>query len=47
MKSYLSAPFRYFSNRLIEKVVAVTGDFKDSSDGIPSTDKVARADNFK
>ena len=47
MKSYLSAPFRYFSHRLIEKVVAVTGDYKDSSDGIPSIEEVARADNFK
>jgi len=47
MKSYLSAPFRYFSHRLIEKVVAVTGDFKDSSDGIPSIEEVARADNFQ
>ena len=47
IKSYLSAPFRYFSHRLIEKVVAVTGDFKDSSDGIPSIEEVARADNFK
>ena len=46
MKSYLSAPFRYFSHRLIEKVVAVTGDYKDSSDGIPSIEEVARADNF-
>ena len=46
MKSYLSAPFRYFSHRLIEKVVAVTGDYKDSSDGIPSIEVVARADNF-
>ena len=35
IKSYLSAPFRYFSHRLIEKVVAVTGDFKDSSDQTP------------
>ena len=47
MKSYLSAPFRYFSHRLIEKVVAVTGDYKDSSDGISSIEEVARADNFK
>ena len=46
MKSYLSAPFRYFSHRLIEKVVAVTGDYKDSSYGIPSIEEVARADNF-
>jgi hypothetical protein len=27
--------------------VAVTGDFKDSSDGIPSIKEVARADNFE
>ena len=47
IKSHLSAPFRYFSHRLIEKVVAVTGDFKDSSDGIPSIEEVARTDNFK
>jgi hypothetical protein len=46
IKSHLSGPFRYFSHRLIAKVVEQVGDFKDSSGDPPSVEEMARADYF-
>jgi hypothetical protein len=47
IESHLAGPFRYFTHRLIAKVVEQIGDFRDSSDGTPSVEEVARADNIE
>ena len=46
IKSHLSGPFRYFSHRLIDKVVETLGDLKDISSQ-PSVEEVARADRLE
>ena len=46
LQSYISGPFRYVTHRLIAKIVETTGDIKDSSDGPPSVEEMARADYF-
>jgi hypothetical protein len=46
LESHISAPFRYVTHRLIAKVVEQTGDLRDSSDGPPSVEEMARADYF-
>ena len=46
IKSHLSGPFRYFSHRLIAKVVETLGDLKDISSQ-PSVEEVARADRLE
>ena len=47
IESHLAGPFRYFTHRLIAKVVEQIGDFRDSSDGTPSAEEVARVDNLE
>ena len=46
IKSHLSGPFRYFSYRLIAKVVETLGDLKDISSQ-PSVEEVARVDRLE
>ena len=46
IESHLSAPFRYFSHRLIANVVETLGDLKNISSQ-PSVEEVARADNLE
>ena len=44
IEAHLVGPFRYFSHRLISKVVEQVGDFKDSSGAPPTVEEMARAD---
>ena len=46
IESHLSAPFRYFSHRLIANVVETIGDLKNISSH-PTVEEVARADRLE
>jgi hypothetical protein len=46
IESHLSAPFRYFSHRLIANVVETVGDLKNISSH-PTVEEVARADRLE
>jgi hypothetical protein len=47
IEAHLIGPFRYFSHRLIAKIVETTGDLRDGTDGPPSVEEMARADYFE
>jgi len=46
IKSHIAAPFRYYSHRLIAKVIEQTGDFKNTSSN-PTIDEVVRSDKLE